>query len=30
MCVLMGIVRNEDGTYHVRRKVPGKLEEAVA
>lgn len=30
MRVLMGIVKNEHGTYHVRRKVPDKLQAAVA
>ena len=30
MRVLMGIVKNEHGSYHVRRKVPDKLQAAVA
>jgi len=30
MRALMGLLKNEHGTYHVRRKVPQRLEEAVA
>jgi hypothetical protein len=30
MRVLMSVIKNEHGTYHVRRKVPDKLKAAVA
>lgn len=30
MRVLMSIIKNEHGTYHVRRKIPEKLQVAVA
>ena len=30
MRVSMGIIRNNFGVYHLRKKVPKKLEEAVA
>ena len=30
MRVAMGIIRNQHGVFHLRKKVPKKLEEAVA